>query len=68
MPDLPLPSQLAPVWHGLHEQTHTYLIARACDLVNYGEVVADRTAQPTLPGISTGMVTAMVTSADDTLT
>ena len=38
-------------WSALDERTREYLIFRACDLVAYGDVVADRTfPQPTLPG------------------
>ena len=41
--------------------TRMYLIARACDWVTYGEVVADRTfPQPTLAGIAPQEVSAAV--------
>ena len=50
-------------WNSLDEQTQNYLIFRACDLVAYGEVVADRTfPQPTLPGISSPQLTGVVTA------
>ena len=50
-------------WSALDEQTREYLIFRACDLVTYGDVVADRTfPQPTLPGATPLQVSAVVTA------
>jgi hypothetical protein len=58
---LPMPYVLERVWHRLDEPAQMYLIARACDLVAYGEVVADRTfPQPTLDGIPPQEVSAAV--------
>jgi hypothetical protein len=61
-PGMPnLPYMLERVWHRLEWQTQLYLIARACDWVTYGDVVADRTfPQPTLPGIPPEEVCAAV--------
>ena len=50
-------------WSTLDEQARSYLIYRACDLVTYGDVVADRTfPQPTLPGATPLQVSAVVTA------
>jgi hypothetical protein len=48
-------------WSNLDEQARKYLIFRACDLVAFGEIVADRTfPQPTLPGTTPQQVSAAV--------
>jgi hypothetical protein len=58
---LTLPYALERTWYRCDEMIRTYLIARACDLVTYGDVVADRTfPQPTLPGIPAQEVSATV--------
>jgi hypothetical protein len=50
-------------WRNLDEQARKYLIFRACDLVAFGDVVADRTfPQPTLPGATPQQVSAAVTA------
>ena len=65
---LTLPYALERTWYRCDEMIRTYLIARACDLVTYGEVVADRTfPQPTLPGIPAQEVCATVAVLVDML-
>jgi hypothetical protein len=50
-------------WSTLDELTRNYLIFRACDLVTYGEEVADRTfPQPTLEGVTPHQVSQIVTA------
>jgi hypothetical protein len=50
-------------WSNLDEQARKYLIFRACDLVTFGDLVADRTfPQPTLPGATPQHVSAVVTA------
>ena len=50
-------------WSTLDKQAQKYLMLRACDLVAFGEVVADRTfPQPTLPGATPLQVSAVVTA------
>ena len=56
-----LPYVLDRMWHRCDEMTRLYLIARACDWVTYGEVLAERTfPQPTLAGIPPQEVSAAV--------
>jgi len=50
-------------WSSLDEPTRNYLIFRACDLVTFGEVVADRTfPQPNLAGVPPQKVARVVTA------
>jgi hypothetical protein len=63
-----LPYALERMWYRCDEITRTYLIARACDWVTYGDLVADRTfPQPTLPGIPPQEVSAAVAVLIDLL-
>jgi hypothetical protein len=51
------------LWSSLDEVAREYLIYRASDLVEFGDVIADRTfPQPSLPGIAPQEVSRVVTA------